>query len=148
MRLHERRGTGVHHLHLGVVGDGIERGHETVAGVAGSERRQIDNVLGRTEGRCVGQIQLREVVNGQSAHDGRCHHVQTLVHTEQAGHLRTEDPADFRVPEQFEQERSRAGIVTGVMVVVDGHASIRMARSTEVFLRPTGQPSAPSSTQK
>jgi hypothetical protein len=47
--------------------------------VLGHEGREVDRVVGRREGRRVGQVELREIVHGEPAHERRGEHVDALV---------------------------------------------------------------------
>ena len=72
-------------MHERIVGDGINGRHETVASIAGGERSEIDDVLGRAEGRRVGEFELRDIVDRQSAGDRRGKDVQALVDAAEPG---------------------------------------------------------------
>ena len=66
---------------------------EAIAQIAGSETGQIDDVLGATEGRCVGQLEMTQIIDGRPCADARGEYVETLVHALGAGHLRAEHTA-------------------------------------------------------
>ena len=97
---------------------GIDRRHGRMAleVVQGREGGHVDGVLGRAEGRRVGEVDLGEVGDGAAEVEEGGDDVQALVHPGAAEGLGAEDAARARLIDQLEGERLRPGVITRMVV--------------------------------
>ena len=81
--------------------------------VGGDHAGEVDRILGRIEGRRVGQFQIRQVLHRQARAQRHGQRVDALVHTLVADHLGTQD-VSVRGEQKLEVELRPARIVGGI----------------------------------
>ncbi len=75
----------------------------------GHESGHVDRVLGRTVLRRVGQFHLLQIEDRHARLDRHGQHVDPLIDARAAHRLGAEDSARFRMEEQLQHHRLRAG---------------------------------------
>ena len=108
---------------------GLDDGSEAIEVVHRGEGGHVQRILGRAEGRGVGEIDLREVADGAAEVQERGDDVETLVDAGGADGLRAEDAARAGFVDELQRERLRTGVIAGMVVGgdVDGaglHATL------------------------
>ena len=83
---------------------------------------QVDGVLGRAEGRRVGQFEFGQIVDRQVGLEGGGEDVEALVNASGADRLRAEEPAGLGGKENLQGQRLGTRIIAGVVgrVEVEG----------------------------
>jgi len=139
MGVHEGTGAHVDDLCVGGIGEGVDGFDEAVEFVGGGEACDVDEVLGASEGRSVGELKVAEVFHGHAGKYGGGEDIEAFVNAFKAGGLSAEEDAGVGVPEYFEGDGPRSGVVAGVVVVIDRGGLVGDAGGCESALGPTGE---------
>ena len=108
--------TDIDHLVGRQIDVGLDDRSEAVEVVDRGEGGHVQRVLGRAEGRGVGEVDLREVADGATEVQERGDDIEALVDARGADGLRAEDAARAGFIDEFQRERLRAGVIAGVVV--------------------------------
>ena len=106
----------VDHLVAGQVDVGREDRGEAIEVVHRREGGHVQRILGGTEGRGVGEVDLREVAHGAAEVEERGHDIQTFVDARRADRLGAENTARAGFVDELQRHRLRSGVITGVVI--------------------------------
>src|ERR1019366_8450577 len=76
---------------------------------------EVDGILGRGEGRGVGQFEISKLISGNAAGHRRGNHIDSLVNTVPPNDLSPEDCAITRVEDELRSHASRSWVVGRVV---------------------------------
>mmetsp|Transcript_53051 Transcript_53051/g.129581 ORF Transcript_53051/g.129581 Transcript_53051/m.129581 type:complete len:514 (+) Transcript_53051:919-2460(+) len=112
--------------------EALDRRHHPAPLVEPEEANRVDHVARRPEGGGVGEVQVREVVDGEAARERRGDDVEALVHTVETTHsLGSEELAAALVVHDLEGDRVATRVVTRMRRPRDRrHRIIQLLRDT------------------